>query len=150
MITNTDIEKHIKEQGKLTYRNVGYSMMPLLKEGRDIFTIEKADPNKLKKYDVVLYKVKDNRYVLHRIIKINNDMLVIRGDNTFTKEYVNRYSVIAVMTSFVHKGKTYHCDDKLYKRYSSFWNNIYLFRKAYTNIKKYPYIIYGVIKRKFK
>ena len=41
--------------------------MPLIKEGRDLFMIEKPD-GRLKKFDVPLYKRDTGQYVMHRII----------------------------------------------------------------------------------
>ena len=34
------IAEFLEENGKLTYTNVGVSMMPLLRQGKDLFTIE--------------------------------------------------------------------------------------------------------------
>lgn len=146
MITNTDIEKYIDENKKLTYRNVGVSMLPMLVQDKDVFTLEKVDINKLKKFDVVLYKADENKYILHRIIKVNEDSFVIRGDNTFTKEYVRKDDIIAKMTSFVHNGKKISSEDKSYKIYSSLWNKIYIFRYIGKDLKTFPYKVYKKIK----
>ena len=35
------IEDYLNERGTLTYSNVGTSMMPLLRQGRDLFTVRK-------------------------------------------------------------------------------------------------------------
>ena len=37
----TTYEECLEKYGTLTYRNVGVSMLPLLKQGRDIFTVRK-------------------------------------------------------------------------------------------------------------
>lgn len=34
-------EEYLEKNGSMTYSNVGVSMMPLLKQGRDLFTVRK-------------------------------------------------------------------------------------------------------------
>ena len=63
-------EEYLENNDRLIYRNTGTSMLPLLKQGRDFFIVEKVNNRQLKKYDVVLYKRQPDSYVLHRIIKI--------------------------------------------------------------------------------
>lgn len=48
-------EEMIERDGKLIYTNKGDSMMPLIKENRDILVIEKTN-GRLKKFDIPLYK----------------------------------------------------------------------------------------------
>ena len=61
-------EDELNAHGKLVYTNVGTSMMPLLRQHRDIIVIEKRPEGRLKKYDAVLYK-RGRKYILHRILK---------------------------------------------------------------------------------
>ena len=39
----TTFEEELEQNGKLVYTNVGVSMLPLLREGRDVMLIEKTD-----------------------------------------------------------------------------------------------------------
>ena len=73
-------EEILADKGYLVYTNVGYSMMPLLRQRRDIIEIHAKDKERCKKYDVVLYK-RGSHYILHRIIKVLPDGYVIAGDN---------------------------------------------------------------------
>lgn len=77
-------EEEISHTGKLIYTNVGDSMMPLIRQNRDLLIIEKVS-GRLKKYDVPLYKRDSGQYVLHRIIKVHKDDYVICGDNRWQK-----------------------------------------------------------------
>ena len=63
-------EEYLEAHGSLTYTNVGVSMLPLLKEGRDLFTVEKKGEARCKVGDVVLYRRPPNQYVLHRIVEV--------------------------------------------------------------------------------
>ncbi len=110
----------------------GFSMYPLFYNGRDDVIL--TGPKNLKKYDVVLYKRPNGSYILHRILKIKGDTLTIAGDNEIQKEYpVAASQVIAVMSSFIRKGK--HCSTAApwYVIYSRLWAFIFPYR--YTAIK---------------
>ena len=112
-----NFEEYLDKYGSLTYKNKGFSMMPLLRQDRDIFTIEKKGPDRCKKYDVVLYKTGE-KYILHRIIKVVPAGYVIRGDNTYRSEFKSDDEIIGVMTGFKRKGKEHKVTDSGYKLYS--------------------------------
>ncbi|MGN0657587.1 MAG: hypothetical protein ACI4KR_12440 [Ruminiclostridium sp.] len=48
-------EEEIRRKGKLIYTNVGDSMAPLIRQGRDLLIISAVN-GRLKKYDIPLYK----------------------------------------------------------------------------------------------
>ena len=99
-------EEYIEKNGSLTYTNVGTSMMPLLRQGKDLFTVTKRNGEKCKKGDVVLYKRPPNKYILHRIVEVRKNDYVILGDNCINKEYgIKDIDIIGVMTSYVRNGK---------------------------------------------
>lgn len=112
-------ENYLEKNERLIYRNTGTSMLPLLKQGRDFFIVEKVHNRQLKKYDVVLYKRQPDSYVLHRIIKIENGKYVIMGDNCINKEYgITDNDIIAVMTGYIRKGRQHRTSEFFYKLYS--------------------------------
>ena len=50
-------EEYLRKYHTLTYKNVGVSMLPLLKQGRDSFTVREVKQGEsCKLWDVVLYK----------------------------------------------------------------------------------------------
>ena len=102
-------------------------MRPMLKQNRDLVTVRKFE-GRLKKYDVPLYRRKTGGYVLHRIIGLKDDCYIIRGDNTFKKEYVPDSEVLGVLTEFKRKGRDHSVDSAGYKLYARFWNLIYPLR----------------------
>ena len=119
---NVSYEDYLAEHGTLTYSNVGISMLPMLKQGRDLFTVRKKGTERCKKYDVVLYRRPPSSYVLHRIIRVRASDYVILGDNCINREYgITDDDVIGVLTEFVHNGKKYTADDVCYRLYSRIW-----------------------------
>ena len=119
-------------------------MRPLFKTHRDAVVLKRVE-GELKKYDVALYTDKIGRYILHRIIGKKDDCYVIRGDNTFVKEYVPRERVIAYMVSFNRKGRHHSTDERGYKLYSRVWNFIYPVRFVFHIF----FSLTAKIKRKF-
>ena len=82
LMNSITFEEYLGLYGTLTYKNVGVSMLPLIRQGRDAFILRAVKPGEtLKKWDVVLYKRPPDAYVLHRIIDVKNDAYDILGDN---------------------------------------------------------------------
>ena len=123
-LQGTAVESELKKNGVYASVTSGVSMRPLFKTNRDMVILKRPEAEP-RKYDVVLYKVASGRYVLHRIIKVTPDKFIIRGDNTFTLEYVPKDAVLGVLTEFNRKGKRISADNKLYVLYSRIWNLIY-------------------------
>lgn len=121
-------EEEIERRGKLIYTNVGDSMMPMLRQGRDLIIIEKPQ-GRLKKYDVPLYKRDSGQYVLHRVLKVRRDDYVICGDNRYSCEYgiMDRH-IIGVLTGFVRDGKTVSVTEWKYGLYVHLWCDFFYIR----------------------
>ncbi len=128
------IEEILARDGKLVYRIRGVSMNPMLVQNRDLVVI-RSTAERLKKYDVALYK-RGDEYVLHRVIKVKEDCYLIRGDNTFSREPVSGSDVIGVLTAFVRNGKTVSVTNRAYKFYARFWNAVYPVRFFYRKIRR--------------
>ncbi len=125
----TTYEEELDRRGFFTYTCSGTSMLPLLRQHRDLFTIEKK-ADRCRKYDVVLYKRPPASYVLHRVVKVQENGYVILGDNCINKEYnISEDSVIGVMTSFIRNGREYSVNHKGYRLYSVIWYSLYPIRK---------------------
>ena len=81
------IEEQLAVNGRIMYHVNGDSMLPLLKQGRDAAVIVAVKPGqRLKKYDVPLYKRANGQYVLHRILKVGKDSYTTCGDNRYFAE----------------------------------------------------------------
>ena len=131
----TSYEEELNRKGSFTYTNVGISMLPLLCQGRDLFTISKKQ-GRCKRFDVVLYKSPPASYVLHRVVEVREDSYVILGDNCINKEYgIKDEDIIGVMTSFVRKGKEYPVTHKGYGIYARVWYFLYPVRKMWMKAK---------------
>ena len=118
-------EELLEKEGCIVYTNVGTSMMPLLRQRRDIIEIHRKEPGRCKKYDVVLYK-RGNKYILHRIIRVTPDGYVIAGDHNTFKEYdITDEKILGVMTRVIRDGKSVTADSLPYKIYYHIWVDFY-------------------------
>lgn len=134
-MNRTTYEEYLEKNGELTYTNVGVSMLPMIKQGRDLFTLKKKTDERCKKYDVVLYRSKKGQYILHRVVKVRQNDYVILGDNCLNKEYgITDADILAIMTGFVRRGKEYSVDDVGYLLYARLWYFIYPIRHLWKRI----------------
>ncbi len=143
------IERELSERGSIAYITKGVSMRPLFRTHRDMIVI-KPPERQLKKYDIVLYRGEDGEYILHRIIKVKEECFVIRGDNTYKKEFVPKDRVIGVLVSFNRKGKRGSPDTLSFKIYSRLWHFIYPLRYLYVKTRATLGRIYRKIFKKSK
>ena len=125
----TTFEEELERKGWITYTCRGVSMLPLLRQKQDLFTVTKKQ-GRCKKYDVVLYKRADGAYVLHRVVKVCKDSYVILGDNCLNKEYgIREQDILGIMTSFVRDGKEHWVEARGYRMYSKIWYLLYPVRR---------------------
>lgn len=148
MSEKVTFEEELERHGNIVFTNVGVSMMPLLRQGRDLMIIEKRPEERLKKYDAVLYKV-GNRYILHRIIKVREKDYVIVGDNCFRREYgIVDSQILGVLTGVVRDGKQIDTKgNKLYLAYVHLWVDFYPLRAAILWCRQVVYAVGHKIKQ---
>lgn len=106
----------------------------MLRQNRDLVIIE-VPSSCLKKYDVALYR-REDKYVLHRVIGVEDGYYRIRGDNTYAVEQVPFDNVIGVLTSFNRKGKLHSVSERGYRFYARFWNAIYPLRAFRIRVRR--------------
>ncbi len=108
------------EQGRdFSFTPSGSSMKPMLNGTTDTVMLS-AKPEKLKKYDVAMFRrIPDRALILHRIVKVNPDgTYVFSGDNQyFYDDNVSYDSIVAVVKSFNRNGKTITTDNFFYRFY---------------------------------
>ena len=117
---NSTYEEQLEKYGELIYTNVGTSMMPLIRNHKDLLVIEKKEC--IKKFDVVLYKRTNGSYVLHRIIKVRKEDYVLCGDNCTYKEYgIKEEQILGVLKRVIRDGKELSLSGCGYQIYTHIW-----------------------------
>ncbi len=115
-------EDYLSRYGTLTYITVGVSMLPMLRQHRDLVNIRKKGTERCRKYDVVLYQGPADKHILHRIVQVREHDYVILGDNCIQREYgITDSQIIGVLESFVRDGRQVRTDSPMYLVYSRLW-----------------------------
>lgn len=146
MIKST-FEEQLEKDGRIIYSNKGFSMMPLIKEGRDLMVIEK-NGGRLKKYDAPLFKRTNGQYVLHRVLKVRENDYVMCGDHQWNKEYgITDDQIIGVLTAVIRKGKEIPVTKLSYKMYVHLWCDFFPIRAFILKCKNLASRAFGKITR---
>ena len=116
---NEKLEDILLKKGYLVTMPSGSSMLPLIRPDRDTVVIKRRIP---KKYDVVLYKRDNGKYILHRVLKIKDKEYVMCGDNQWKKEFgITEQQILGVMDGFYSDNKYFEISSYRYKLYVRFW-----------------------------
>lgn len=109
----------------------GRSMRPYLKDGRDKALLIAINPEDVKVGDVVLAEIGDKQYVLHRVIRIANDTVLLRGDGNMVTEQCELSNIHAKTIGFYRKGKEKieRTNGAKWKVYSWIWTRMYPIRR---------------------
>lgn len=144
-----DIEATLKNGGPVTFSPIGHSMHPLIWPDRDFAVVEPADPQKLKRGDVALYRsAKYGRLVIHRVWKHKKDGIYMVGDNqTEIEGPVSEACFSGKMTYLVRKTKLISCRNFFYVVSVRLWLFLRPFRRK---LMRFAEICKNLIKGKKK
>ena len=117
----------------------GRSMRPFLEDERDKALLIAAKD--IHVGDVVLAKIIKDHFVLHRIIKIDGNHVVLRGDGNMNVEHCEKKDVKALALGFYRKNRTKLDSTKgmKWRVYSWIWVRLYPFRR-YLLFALHPHI----------
>ncbi len=118
---NKQIIDLLNETGHFLSVPKGVSMYPMLKSKENVVDIVPVK-RKLEKYDVALYyRPTDDKYVLHRILRIEEDEYIFYGDNCCAREHVRPEQVVGVAEKFFYNGRWVSIENKWYRAYVHLW-----------------------------
>lgn len=125
----------VSSGGEVRLTVVGNSMFPTMRNGIDSVVVKKKD--KIKKYDIPLYKRDSGEYILHRIVEVKGEVFSCSGDNQKVVESpVYKEQIIGCVSGFYRNKKYISCDNLFYRLYSFLWINFKIIRPvAYKLIK---------------
>ena len=116
----SEVAKLISEGKSVTMRVKGNSMLPFIKNG-DTIKLVKIDSLKL--YDIVLARIDDEQYVLHRIIRIKDNQLLLMGDGNLKGcERCKVEDVLALAAIKVNDKKEYDFRSDSHLKKARIWN----------------------------
>ena len=129
----------IEEGKRVIVRVKGSSMLPFLRGDKDSVELEKA--SEIKCGDIVLAYVEECRFVLHRIIRIDEERVVLMGDGNLKGcEYYRIEDIKAKAVNIIKpaKGgyKKISCTDRTHMRKADLWKKLLPVRRYILAIYK--------------
>jgi hypothetical protein len=117
----------------------GRSMRPFLEDGRDKALLKIESHPKVG--DAVLAEISKGHFVLHRIIKIEDEQVTLRGDGNLNEEHCTLNDIRAKAIGFYRKGRNVldTTESKKWRIYSWWWTHLYPIRR-YLLFMIYPHI----------
>lgn len=106
----------------------GSSMRPMLRGERDSIRVEKHE-GRLRRLDVALYRRRDGKHVLHRVVRVKRDGYVMRGDNCdYTEHGIKDEMIVGKLVGFWRDDRYISVESRLYRLYAHVHNFVYPFR----------------------
>lgn len=110
----------VGEGHSVTLRATGVSMRPFLENRRDEVQIEKAQA--IDKYDIVLAKINNSVFVIHRVIDVDGNNFTLMGDGNLSgTERCVSSEIIGKATYIIRNGRRIDCSSKYFRFLSVLW-----------------------------
>lgn len=130
------IVEKLRQEGTVKIPARGNSMVPLFRHGRDQVCLRPVDATALRKYDMILYRRPNGKYVLHRVVGVKKDGYVLRGDGQLVDEYPVRPAwVIARVEGFGRGAHSYTCAHWGYRVYAVLWVHTVWVRRGLAKLR---------------
>ena len=128
------IRLQLENGGKATLTVTGGSMLPMLRNRRDMVVL--IPPSQPQKGDIAFFVRKNGRYVLHRIVAVTETGFLCCGDNQDVCEPITPEQIVAVVDGFSRKGKFYTLDNFWYRVYKTVWMKFFFLRPCYIRTRR--------------
>lgn len=83
-----EVANRMAEGERVRIRAKGNSMLPFIRDGKDLIVLEKPNEQSFRKGCLLLVLLKDGRYVLHRVKKVDNTenrrSILLHGDGNLS------------------------------------------------------------------
>ena len=118
----TEVEQLLSEGQEVTILVKGNSMRPLLRNERERVILRKHRDEDIRKGAVMLFRYRGS-YVMHRVVKIEGDVVIFEGDGNYKlQEVATRKDIVAVVVAIVSpSGKSIGCDSRRWRLASWWW-----------------------------
>lgn len=119
-----DAVRLVQEGMAVTMLVKGRSMLPFILGGQESAVLTK--PGEIKTGDVVLARIDDRRYVLHRVMEVSADRVVLMGDGNIRGQEVCRPEDVLARADEVvgADGKHRRLDTPRQKRRARIWRRL--------------------------
>ncbi len=143
----------------------GHSMSPFLRNKKDQVVLTACDPTALQPGDVPLYRRRNGKLILHRIVERDDGVSCTRwgktevfpshcdslqytmlGDAQWQEEpQIAPDQIIAVAKAFIRRGKRWECDSDVYRNNRLRWHRWLWMRPVLVHTYHLPrHVRYGI------
>lgn len=113
----------------------GNSMRPTLRNNGDKVELVSKKKRAVKKGEIIFFERENGTCVMHRVLKVEGDILTVNGDAQPWTETLNVSQIVGVANRFCRKGKWVSCDSFFYKLYSGLIMHTLIVRKVYAKVR---------------
>ena len=126
-----EVAARIANSDRVRIRAKGNSMLPFIRDIKDEIILEKPNKQSFQKGRLLLVRLADERFVLHRVKKIDDNRILLHGDgNLSTFETCTPKDVIAEATTVIRNGKTIGIGSFHWNLYRYLWPRNLLLRRV--------------------
>ena len=117
-----EVEEFLKAGEQVTILVRGNSMRPLLRDGRDKVVLRRCTDADIKKGAVMLFRYRGT-HIMHRVVKIEGDVVIFEGDGNYKmQEVALRKDIVAVVEAVVRpSGRRIECRGRRWRILSNLW-----------------------------
>ena len=127
-------EEALNQVGFVIHQAKGYSMQPFIHSGDTV--IVSRTSQRLKKYDIALYKAWD-QYIIHRCISVRKNDYVFAGDhNTFKEPGLTDDQILGVVMKILRGRQEVPLTGWRYRLYCHLWVDFFPLRCFIIKAKK--------------
>lgn len=125
------VKDDIAQDVILRYVVKSNSMRPFIVSERDEVILKQVNSDSFQKGTILFAELGERHHVAHRLIEVDGDNLVLRGDANFKlKEMCGRGDVIAEVVAVVRKGRKVKRGSPTWNFYRYFWPKTPQIRKV--------------------
>lgn len=122
-ITKLHIEELVDEGSLFVMHVTGYSMLPLLGYGDDRIVLRRTSPDEDIYRRIAMFRTPDGRIIVHRVLRVENGMVTLRGDgNIIQCEQCRRDEIIGIVESVLREsGRKVSCTTRWWRIRECIW-----------------------------
>lgn len=107
---------------RVTLRATGWSMLPMIWHQRDTLTLGALADDSIRVGNILLVRLSEQRYVIHRLTKIEGETLTLRGDgNPYQIERCRPDEVLAELVAIERNGRILTKAMPRWRLFERFW-----------------------------
>lgn len=137
-----EVAERVAAGERVRIRAKGNSMLPFIRDNKDMIILEKTSTRSFRKGHLLLVRLVDGRYVLHRVKKFTRGTVLLHGDgNLSIFETCKQEDVIAEATEVIRNGELIRKSSLRWNLYRYLWpRNLFLRRVCLALYRRIPFL----------